>query len=100
MTCQVENGKKLDPNKKIISNHEGIKAGWQYIPLISHFFGPYCKLRTTFFFDAWAINRWKKRGSVIYSMDRKNKADKMFIIWLLPFLGNGNKCRTHDLTII
>ena len=33
MTCQVENGQKLDPNKKIISNHEGIKAGWQYIPL-------------------------------------------------------------------
>ena len=98
MTCQVENGKKLDPNKKIISNHEGIKAGWQYIPLISHVFGPYCKLRTTFFFHAWAINRWKKRGSVIYSTDRKNKADKMFIIWLLPFLGKGNKCRTHDLT--
>ena len=100
MTCQVENGKKLDPNKKIISNHEGIKAGWQYIPLISHFFGPYCKLRTTFFFDAWAINRWKKRGSVIYSMDRKNEANKMFIIWLLPVWGTGNKCRTHDLTVI
>lgn len=30
----------------------------------------------------WAINWWKNRGSVIYSMDWKNEADKMFIIWL------------------
>ena len=71
MTCQVENGKKLDPNKKIISNHEGIKAGWQYIPLISHVFGPYCKLRILVF----SIDLWPKRGkktwSVIYSTDRK-----------------------------
>ena len=26
----------------------------------------------------------KKRGSVIYITDRKNEANKMFIIWLLP----------------
>ena len=26
----------------------------------------------------------KTRGSVIYSTDRKNEANKMFIIWLLP----------------
>ena len=49
---------------------------------------------------AWAINRWKKRGSVIYNMDRKNEANKMFIMWLLPVWGTGNKCRTHDLTVI
>ena len=37
---------------------------------------------------ARAINRWKKkRGSVIYSTDRKNEANKMFIIWLLPVWG-------------
>ena len=42
----------------------------------------------------------KKRGSVIYSTDRKNEANKMFIIWLLPVSGTGNKCRTRDLTII
>ena len=42
----------------------------------------------------------KKRGSVIYSTDRKNEANKMFIIWLLPVWGTGNKCRTHDLTVI
>ena len=24
----------------------------------------------------------------------------MFIIWLLPVWGTGNKCRTHDLTVI
>ena len=43
-----------------------------YIPLISRVFGPYCKLRTEFF------------RSVIYSTDRKNEANKMFIIslWL------------------
>ena len=49
--------------------------------------------------SAWAINRWKKkRGSIIYSTDRKNEANKMFIICLLPVLGTGNKCRTRDLT--
>ena len=42
----------------------------------------------------------KKRGSVIYSTDRRNEANKMFIIWLLPVSGTGNKCRTHDLTVI
>ena len=42
----------------------------------------------------------KKRGSVIYSSDRKNDANKMFIIWLLPVWGTGNKFRTHDLTVI
>ena len=41
----------------------------------------------------------KQRGSVIYSTDRKNEANKMFIIWLLPVWGTGNKCRTHDLTV-
>ena len=41
-----------------------------------------------------------KRGSVIYSTDRKSEANKMFIIWLLPVWGTGNKCRTHDLTVI
>ena len=41
-----------------------------------------------------------KRGSVIYSTDRKKEANKMFIIWLLPVWGTGNKCRTRDLTII
>ena len=41
----------------------------------------------------------KKRASVIYSTDRKNEANKMFIIWLLPVWGTGNKCRTRDLTI-
>ena len=30
----------------------------------------------------------KKRGSVIYTTDRKNEANKMFIIWLLPVLGD------------
>ena len=47
-----------------------------------------------------AINRWKKWGSVIYSTDRKNEANKMFTIWLLPVWGTGNKFRTHDLTVI
>ena len=42
----------------------------------------------------------KKQGSIIYSTDRKNEANKMFIIWLLPVWGTGNKCRTHDLTVI
>ena len=41
-----------------------------------------------------------KRGSVIYSTDRKNEANKMFIICLLPVSGTGNKYRTSDLTII
>ena len=36
----------------------------------------------------------------IYSTDRKNEANKMFIMWLLPVWGTGNKCRTRDLTII
>ena len=30
----------------------------------------------------------KKPGSVINSTDRKNQANKMFIIWLLPVLGD------------
>ena len=38
--------------------------------------------------------------SVIYSTDRKNEANKMFITWLLQVSGTGNKCRTRDLTII
>ena len=38
--------------------------------------------------SARAINQWKKRESVIYSTDRKNEANKMFIIWLLPVLGD------------
>ena len=42
----------------------------------------------------------KKRGSIIYSTDRKNEANKMFIIWLLPVWETGNKCRTRDLTVI
>ena len=42
---------------------------------------------------AWAINRWKKRGSVIYSTDRKNEANKMFIIWLLSVWATENKCK-------
>ena len=32
--------------------------------------------------SVWAINRWKNWGSLIYSMDRKNNVNKMFIIWL------------------
>ena len=48
--------------------------------------------------SARAINQWKKRESVIYSTDRKNEANKMFIIWLLPVWGTRNKCRTHNLT--
>ena len=36
-------------------------------------------------------------GSVIYSTDRKNEANKMFIIWLLPVSGTGNKCRIHHV---
>ena len=32
--------------------------------------------------SAWAVNQWKNRGSLIYSMDRKNNVNKMFIIWL------------------
>ena len=36
----------------------------KYIPLISRVFGPYCTLT-------------KKRGSVIYSTDRKNEANKI-----------------------
>ena len=40
------------------------------------------------------------RESVIYSTDRKNEANKMFIIWLLPVCETGNKCRTYDLTVI
>ena len=27
---------------------------------------------------------------------KKNEANKMFIIWLLPVWGTGNKCRTHN----
>ena len=34
------------------------------------------------------INRWKKkRGSVIYSTNRENEANKMFVIWLLLVWG-------------
>ena len=72
-----------------------------YIPLISPVFGPYCKLRTEFFStDLWPKreNRWKKQGSIIYSTDQKNEANKMFITRLLPIWGTGNKCRTRDLT--
>ena len=50
--------------------------------------------------SAWAINRWKKRGSVFYRTNRKNEANKTLIIWLLPVWGTGNKCRTRDLTVI
>ena len=32
--------------------------------------------------SAWAVNQWKNRASLIYSMDRKNNVNKMFIIWL------------------
>ena len=32
--------------------------------------------------SVWAINRWKNWGPLIYSMDRKNNVNKMFIIWL------------------
>ena len=42
----------------------------------------------------------KKQGSVIYSTDQKNEANKMFITRLLPIWGTGNKCRTRDLTVI
>ena len=31
--------------------------------------------------SAWAVNQWKNRGSLIYSMDQKNNVNKMFIIW-------------------
>ena len=41
-----------------------------------------------------------KKGSVIYSTDLENEANKMFIIWLLPVWGTGNNCRTRDLTVI
>ena len=37
---------------------------------------------------------------VIYSTDRKKSANKMFIVWLLPVWGTGNKCRTRDVTVI
>ena len=40
----------------------------------------------------------KKQGSIIYSTDQKNEANKMFITRLLPIWGTGNKCRTRDLT--
>ena len=72
-----------------------------YIPLISRVFGPYCKLRTEFFPSIYGPSAKraghksmeKKRGSVIYSTDRKNEANKMFIIWRLPVWGTGNKTR-------
>ena len=41
-------------------------------------FGSYCKLRILVFFHR----------SLIYCTDRKNEANKMFIIWLLPVLGD------------
>ena len=80
----------------------------QFIPLISRVFGSHCKLRTEFFPSIYGPrasrlgnkSMEKKRGSVIYSADRKNEANKMFMIWLLPVWGTGNKCRTHDLTVI
>ena len=62
-----------------------------YIPLISRVFGPYCKLRTASRLGHKLME--KKRGSVIYSTDRKNEANKMFIIWRLPVWGTGNKTR-------
>ena len=52
------------------------------------------------FIRAWVINRWKKRASVIYRTDRKDEANKMFIIWLLPVWVTANKCKTRDLTVI
>ena len=72
----------------------------KYIPLIGRVFDPYCKLRTEFFPSIYGPSAKraghksmeKKRGSVIYSTDRKNEANKMFIIWLLPVWGTGNKC--------
>ena len=75
-------------------------SNYQFIPLISRVFSLYCKLRTEFFsIDLWPKSEahrpqidGKKRGSVIYSKDRKNEAKKMFIIWLLPVWGTGNKC--------
>ena len=45
-----------------------------------------------------ALKAKKLYGSL--SLDRKNEANKMFIIWLLSVWGTGNKCRTRDLTII
>ena len=73
-----------------------------YIPLISRVFGPYCKLRTEFFPSIYGPrgSRLGHKSIVIYSTDRKNEANKMFIIWLLPVWGTGNKCRTHDLTVV
>ena len=41
--------------------------------------------------STWAINRWKNQGSVIYSIDRKNEANKMFI-------ASKTKCRKSNLT--
>ena len=67
-----------------------VKKTSKYIPLISRVFGSYCKLRILVFFHR----------SLIYCTDRKNEANKMFIIWLLQVSGTGNRCRTRDLTII
>ena len=67
------------------------RADMTFIPLISRVFGPYCKLRILVFFPsiygpsakrASHKSMGKKRGSVIYSTDRKNEANKMFIILL------------------
>ena len=64
----------------------------KYIPLTNRFFGPYCKLRTEFFFlrfmaqarKARAINRREtKRRSVTYSTYREDEVSKVFIISLL-----------------
>ena len=72
-----------------------------YIPLISRVFGPYCKLRTGFFPSIYGPSASTEKNSVRnLQYGPKNEANKMFIIWLLPVWGTGNKCRTHDLTVI
>ena len=86
-----------------------VRPDGQSIPIISRVSGAYCKLRTKFFsIDLWPKREvlmekrridGKKRGSVIYSTDQKNEANKMFIIWLLPVWGTGNKYRMHDFTV-
>ena len=53
----------------------------------------------------FSVDLWPKRFDGKNSVRNlqygpKNEANKMFIIWLLPVLGTGNKCRTHDLTVI
>ena len=78
-------GKSFIQNlKEVFHGCAKVKKTSKYIPLISRVFGPYCKLRILVFFYR----------SVIYSTDRKNEANKMYIIWPLQV------CRTRDLTII